>query len=172
MLHLQELGILSPRFTLAHTVWMTEDEIVVCGRMFHTGAPVVLWTDPGGYDAYRVERRFGPLTNASWDATRAQGATPDSPNRYGLRREGLSADELEQVRGGGWDLPRLQREALGRHRVGAQLAEDRVGVGLIHRHAGVDGGSGYGDATRIERHERRSIHHGLASGRRPRRRAP
>src|SRR6185295_15526965 len=31
----------------------TGDEIVVCGRYFHTGTPVVLWTDPGGYDAYR-----------------------------------------------------------------------------------------------------------------------
>jgi hypothetical protein len=27
------------------------DEIMVCGQLFHTGAPVVLWTDPGGYDA-------------------------------------------------------------------------------------------------------------------------
>src|SRR4051794_18814176 len=37
------------------------DEIVVCGQLFHTTAPVVLWTDPGGYDAYRVDRRFGPV---------------------------------------------------------------------------------------------------------------
>ena len=29
------------------------DEIVVAGRFFHTGTPVVLWTDPGGYDAGR-----------------------------------------------------------------------------------------------------------------------
>ena len=29
------------------------DEIVVCGQLVHTGAPVVLWMDPGGYDAYR-----------------------------------------------------------------------------------------------------------------------
>ena len=37
----------------------TGDEIVVCGQLFHTGgAPVVLWTDPGGYDAYRVTARF------------------------------------------------------------------------------------------------------------------
>src|SRR5690242_2873266 len=37
------------------------DEIVVCGQYFHTNTPVVLWTDPGGYDAYRVERRFAPF---------------------------------------------------------------------------------------------------------------
>src|SRR5438105_1510635 len=36
------------------------DEIMVAGQLFHTGAPVVLWTDPGGYDAYRVDRRFAP----------------------------------------------------------------------------------------------------------------
>ncbi|CAN5544461.1 hypothetical protein BH09PLA1_BH09PLA1_37230 [soil metagenome] len=28
------------------------DEIVVCGQKFHTGTAVVLWTDPGGYNAY------------------------------------------------------------------------------------------------------------------------
>ena len=36
------------------------DEIVVAGQLVHTGTPVVLWMDPGGYDAYRVERRFSP----------------------------------------------------------------------------------------------------------------
>ncbi|MGD0411615.1 MAG: hypothetical protein ABSC18_07900, partial [Verrucomicrobiota bacterium] len=29
------------------------DEIVVAGQLFHTGTRVVLWTDPGGFDAYR-----------------------------------------------------------------------------------------------------------------------
>ena len=37
------------------------DEIVVCGQLFHTTAPVKLWTDPGGYDAYRLDHRFGPV---------------------------------------------------------------------------------------------------------------
>ena len=35
------------------------DEIVVAGQLVHTGTRVVLWMDPHGYDAYRVERRFG-----------------------------------------------------------------------------------------------------------------
>jgi N-acetyl-anhydromuramyl-L-alanine amidase AmpD len=87
------------------------DEIMVCGRLFHTGAPVVLWTDPGGYDAYRVERRFVPFEKAAWGA----GGAIETPNRYGLRfggvpgAGGLSAAEVERVRGGGWDLPTLQR---------------------------------------------------------------
>src|SRR5262245_57169589 len=43
------------------------DEIMICGQLFHTGAPVVLWTDPGGYDAYRTERRFVPWEKASFE---------------------------------------------------------------------------------------------------------
>ncbi len=34
------------------------DEIVVCGRRVSIGAPVVLWTDVGGYDAYSTELHF------------------------------------------------------------------------------------------------------------------
>lgn len=84
----------------------TGDEIVICGRYFHTGAPVVLWTDPGGYDGYRVERRFAPIDEASWEKSAAKLKTP---NRFGMRMTGLSAEETERVRGGGWDLPTLQR---------------------------------------------------------------
>jgi N-acetylmuramoyl-L-alanine amidase len=29
----------------------TSDEIVVAGQYIHTYTPVILWTDPGGYDA-------------------------------------------------------------------------------------------------------------------------
>lgn len=82
------------------------DEIAVCGQLFHTGAPVVLWTDPGGYDAYRVERRFVPWAEAGWEATSKAGI--DSPARYNTRFLGLTDEELERVRGGGWDLPLLQ----------------------------------------------------------------
>ena len=34
----------------------TGDEIVVGGRWFHAGTPVVLWTDPGGFNAYCSEK--------------------------------------------------------------------------------------------------------------------
>lgn len=84
------------------------DEIVICGRYFHTGAPVVLWTDPGGYDAYRTERRFVAIDRASWEETAKEGKV-GSPARYGLRKRGLSDEEVERVRGGGWDLPTLQK---------------------------------------------------------------
>lgn len=90
------------------------DEIVIAGQLFHTGAPVVLWTDPGGYDAYRVERRFAPIDQSSWDAISKPGKDgkptgPESPNHYNLRSAGLTNDEIERVRGGGWDLPTLRR---------------------------------------------------------------
>ena len=84
------------------------DEIVVAGRFVHTGTPVVLWLDPGGYDAYRVERRFGPIDESSWSNSAAAVKALKTPNRYGMRTNGLTAAQIEQVRGGGWDLPLLQ----------------------------------------------------------------
>jgi N-acetyl-anhydromuramyl-L-alanine amidase AmpD len=85
------------------------DEMVVAGRYVHTGTPVVLWTDPGGYDAYRVERRFAPLDKADWRTTQEEVQGFDTPNRYNLRKSGLTEEEIERVRGGGWDLPTLQK---------------------------------------------------------------
>ncbi len=84
----------------------TGDEIIVAGQLFHTTAPVVTWMDPGGYDAYRVERRFVALDKASWEET--EGGTLKSPNRYGMRAKGLSPEAVEQVRGGGWELDKLR----------------------------------------------------------------
>ena len=57
------------------------DEIVVAGRFFHTGAPVVLWLDPGGYDAYRTDKRFARPGEAAW----SPDSGPETPNRYGAR---------------------------------------------------------------------------------------
>ncbi|HPY29851.1 MAG TPA: N-acetylmuramoyl-L-alanine amidase [Verrucomicrobiota bacterium] len=85
------------------------DEIMVAGQLFHTGTRVVLWTDPGGYDGYRVERRFAPLEKADWDSSHAAVKYLTTPNRYDRRRADLTEEEIEQVRGGGWDLPLLQR---------------------------------------------------------------
>ena len=137
------------------------DEIVIAGQFFHTGAPVVLWTEPGGFDAYRVERRFAPWERASFERTaeeaaekkrlkRREGTDVDSPARYGLRfapstrsttqsttqstteptepttrftsrtdrrrgrptegGEKLTAEQLQQVRGGGWPLELVQQK--------------------------------------------------------------
>ena len=84
------------------------DEIVAAGQMFHTGTRVVLWMDPGGYDAYRVERRFAPVAKSDWSNSCAEVKTLKTPNRYGLRAGALTPAQIEKVRGGGWDLPLLQ----------------------------------------------------------------
>jgi len=77
------------------------DEIVVCGRLFHSGAPVVLWTDPGGYDAYRVERHFEPHEIMPRNPVSTQ------PARYGSWRRRLPDEILERVQAEGWTLPLL-----------------------------------------------------------------
>jgi N-acetyl-anhydromuramyl-L-alanine amidase AmpD len=82
------------------------DEIIVCGQLYHTSAPVVLWIDPGGYDAYRLEPRFVPLDQAATPPREKTAKPPAS--RFSLRRKGLTELEIERVRGGGWDLPLLQ----------------------------------------------------------------
>src|SRR3954466_2793532 len=87
----------------------TGDEIVVAGQFFHTGTPVVLWMDPGGYDAYRVERRFSPIEKSDWAHSTEEVRDLKSPNRFNMRRAGLTDEEIERVRGGGWDLPLLQK---------------------------------------------------------------
>ena len=46
---------------------------------------MVLWTDPGGYDAYRTERRFAPWEKASFAATTQEVKQIDSPARYNIR---------------------------------------------------------------------------------------
>jgi N-acetylmuramoyl-L-alanine amidase len=82
------------------------DEIVVCGQPYHTTTRVVLWTDPGGYDAYRVEPRIAALDP---EAPKAASNAQPRRVRFGMRQKGLTPDEIEKVRGGGWDLPTLAR---------------------------------------------------------------
>src|SRR6266702_7707936 len=86
------------------------DEIVAAGQFVHTGTSVVLWMDSGGYDAYRVERRFSPYTESSWETSKVAVPTLTTPNRYGLRKSVLTDAEVGRVRGWGWDLPLLQEK--------------------------------------------------------------
>lgn len=136
------------------------DEIMVAGQLFHTGAPVVLWIDPGGYDAYRTEKRFAPWDKSAWTppqpssgegASSGRAAGPATPNRYGLRFERtpdkLPPDLFEQVRGGGWDLPALQQridqfvihyDAAGASRQCFKVLHDRRGLS-VHFMLDLDG---------------------------------
>ncbi|MBV8781751.1 MAG: N-acetylmuramoyl-L-alanine amidase [Phycisphaerae bacterium] len=113
------------------------DEIMVCGQLVHTGTPVVLWTDPGGYDAYRVERRFVPYDHSSWSATTRETKDLQSPNRFSTRDADLTPTDLEQVRGGGWTLDLLRKvvdqivihyDADGTSRVCFQTLQDGRGL--------------------------------------------
>jgi N-acetylmuramoyl-L-alanine amidase len=85
------------------------DEIIVAGQLFHTGTKVVTWMDPSGYDAYRTERRFAPYEQSSWAKTQEAKVSYSDPARYGIRSQKLTPQEIERFRGGGWDLPTLQR---------------------------------------------------------------
>lgn len=100
----------APAIEVGEQLQRTGDEIMVCGQLFHTTAPVVLWTDAGGYDAYRTDRRFGPIEKSSWEETVKElpDMAANGPSRYGLRTEGLEPVQIEQIRGGGWPLPLLQ----------------------------------------------------------------
>ena len=97
--------------TVSHTGQLEPrqgDEIVAAGQFFHTGTPVVLWLDPGGYDAYRVERRFAPIEKSDWKDSQSEVSSLETPNRYSLRHGDLTTNQIEIVRGGGWSLPMLQ----------------------------------------------------------------
>lgn len=83
------------------------DEIVIAGQLFHTGTPVVLWMDPGGYDAYRVDKRFSDFDHRDFQTWSDEDKAKD-PQRYNLRTHNMTEDELEQVRGGGWELEKLR----------------------------------------------------------------
>lgn len=91
------------------------DEIVVAGQPFRIGTPVVLWTDPKGYDAYRTEARFAPRGKHDFADVADKVGTP---NRYGMRFEKtMSDDQFAKHRGGNWTLKELQ---------------DRVDLFVIH----------------------------------------
>jgi N-acetylmuramoyl-L-alanine amidase len=134
-----------PRPKVGAKVARAGDEIVVCGELFHTTTRVILWTDSGGYDAYRVERRFAPFAQAAWKKDAVPGL--NSPNRFGMRRRDLSPLEIERVRGGGWDRPLLQRivdqfvihyDARGTSRRCFEVLHDRRGLS-VHFMLDLDG---------------------------------
>jgi N-acetylmuramoyl-L-alanine amidase len=137
-----------PRTKIAEKLVRSGDEIVVCGQLFHTTTNVVLWTDPGGYDAYRVEPRFGPEGGPVDRKTKPDlsKSGPGWRRHYDLRRRGLSPAEIEHARGG-WDIPSLQRvvdqfvihfDAVGTSRSCFQVLQDERGLS-VHFMLDLDG---------------------------------
>ena len=79
----------------------TGDEIVVCGSRFHTGAPVVLFSDPGGFDAYRPHCFFDPEVVGPRDE-------PHRIARYHSERGNLPhVVEVLRLQHGGWRVEDL-----------------------------------------------------------------
>ena len=74
-------------------------EIVACGRRFHVGAPVVLWSQAPGYDATSEHARFGPDREG-----------PDAPRgkRYQPGRKAAGDDGEVLVEPESDDLERLR----------------------------------------------------------------
>ncbi len=137
-----------PRLKIAEKLARSGDEIVVCGQLFHTTTRVVLWTDPGGFDAYRVEPRFGPDGSPADRKTKPDlsKSGPGWRSHYDMRRRGLSREEIERLRGG-WDIPTLQRvvdqfvihfDAVGTSRWCFQVLHDERGLS-VHFMLDLDG---------------------------------
>src|SRR3954465_13521724 len=68
------------------------DEIIVCGERFHSGRPIVLWTDKGGYDFHY---------------SKAPGS-PGEPKPRHVRMSPLTDAQVAQVRRNGWTLDLLR----------------------------------------------------------------
>ncbi|MEO1536073.1 MAG: peptidoglycan recognition family protein, partial [Planctomycetota bacterium] len=119
----------------------TGDEIVAAGQRFHTGAPVVLWTDPGGYDAYRVYQRFPSPAHLS------DGHELDGKPRFNTRRVPGDEDELARRRSGDWTLDELRQvvdqfvihyDVCGTSRTCFRVLQDMRGLS-VHFMLDVDG---------------------------------
>ena len=115
-------------------------QLVACGRRFDVDAPVVLWTDPGGYDATSTAYRFGPPANAG-DAPRP------GELRYTPGRETRGAGRRVLVRPGERDVDRLASvvdqlvlhyDACGLSRTCFEVLHDRRGLS-VHFMLDLDG---------------------------------
>lgn len=89
------------------------DSIVVAGRRFHVGAPVVLWNEPPQYDGYSEEPRFAPATeetrglryqpgrvrrvmrdNPDYVEHDAESGTPDERTDHEKRRSVVESEDV------------------------------------------------------------------------------
>lgn len=78
----------------SQTATPSGDEIIVCGERFHTGTPIVLWTDAGGYDFHYTTAPVG---------------TPEERKPTRVRQSPLTDEQIAEVRKNGW-TPELLRQ--------------------------------------------------------------
>ncbi len=79
------------------------EEIVVCGQLFHAGTKVVLWNDPGGFDASSSRPRFARELGDDVDPKRLEPAP-----RFSTRSAGVEEALLRRVEERGWELAELR----------------------------------------------------------------
>jgi len=111
----QQRAVLSS--TSAPSASPLHDEIIVCGQRFRTGTLVVLWTDPDGYDAYRLERRFTPPISAPFSTSPETAhaelvsalATETLEPSFGYRKPGMSAADAAKLVNDGWSIELLTK---------------------------------------------------------------
>jgi N-acetylmuramoyl-L-alanine amidase len=80
-------------------------EMVVAGHPFAIDAPVVLWSQPGAYNAYAERCRFTPE-----QVMPSEPADPGTPARYS-RRVPRSRSLRRKVKADGWTLDHLRDQA-------------------------------------------------------------
>ncbi len=76
--------------------------IVAAGERFDIGTPVMLWSDPGGYDAYREDLSFGP------DQPVPAGVELAKPGKRYETREARTRTLGDAVARNGWTLENLR----------------------------------------------------------------
>jgi N-acetylmuramoyl-L-alanine amidase len=85
-----------------------DDEIIVAGRRFHTGAKVVTWMDPGGYDAYQpILPRKSPTKRPAKSRKAGPAAPAPIPKSFGVREITLASGHSQPLQHG--DFAGLQR---------------------------------------------------------------
>jgi N-acetyl-anhydromuramyl-L-alanine amidase AmpD len=76
------------------------DEIIIAGKRFHTGAPVVTWKDPGGYDAYSTKPAFPSTTQPAKPGENS----PSEQGPYFSARSKLLSKQETEIAQNGWPL--------------------------------------------------------------------
>jgi N-acetyl-anhydromuramyl-L-alanine amidase AmpD len=94
-------GCAAPAPAVGEAAQRRGDEIMIAGTLVHTGAPVVLWTDPGGYDAYRVHQRFPRDTDQPHEL--------DGKPRSNSRPSPPGSERADAHAAGDWTLPELRQ---------------------------------------------------------------
>jgi len=81
---------------------------VAAGQFFHTGTPWSCGWIPAGMTPTAWNGGLRRSNIRDWSNSTVEVKNLKTRNRYSLRQKSLTTNEIERVRGGGWDLPLLQ----------------------------------------------------------------